>query len=394
MVKELYVVSLELGEHQFVRLYHQITPTKMDLDEQWKTLPQSMRSKRSACVSAVANGRLFVFGGVSHRDSTYDVLSSAEVYNPRTGMWEDIPPMSKKRHGCAAAVVNEHIYIIGGCGAVRDGREDALPLTVVYDVRNSKWSTVPASMSTPRSHMSATAIEEKIYVVGGLDDDCVVLSSVECYDTRTKGWTSILSMTTKRCSCATAAVGRHLYVFGGFSGISQLSSVEQYDVDSKVWKSLPPMRVIYGFCVAAVVEDKIYVCGGKAATLSIPTTGEVFDTRSETWAPLPDMKLQLRYCTAAALDRKVFVIGGRSRSCDFSSVRTYDTLAAEIRNTGRVPDFFLDSKFPKKLCPDALAAVNKLAMDKLGEKSLSLLFSFVRKNSCEVVAYSLSPVKT
>ena len=34
--------------------------------------------------------------------------------NPRTGVWQNVAPMSTKRKGVAVAVLNDQLYAIGG----------------------------------------------------------------------------------------------------------------------------------------------------------------------------------------------------------------------------------------------------------------------------------------
>eukprot|EP00957_Ditylum_brightwellii_P004322 327942-Ditylum_brightwellii.AAC.1 len=41
-------------------------------------------------------------------------LSSAEQYNTATGQWSSFPSMNEVRGGCAAAVLNGRIIVVGG----------------------------------------------------------------------------------------------------------------------------------------------------------------------------------------------------------------------------------------------------------------------------------------
>eukprot|EP00957_Ditylum_brightwellii_P141421 10774939-Ditylum_brightwellii.AAC.1 len=79
---------------------------------QWSAFP-SMKKARMGCAAAVLNGKIIVVGG---HDRKFKKLSSAEEYNPTTGVWSSIPPMHTKRFGCAAAVLDGQLYVVGGEG--------------------------------------------------------------------------------------------------------------------------------------------------------------------------------------------------------------------------------------------------------------------------------------
>ena len=52
--------------------------------------------------------------------------------------WKNISSMAHARHGCAAAVFNNHIIVSGGGSS-----------TEIYDIENDTW-TCAASMKIPR----------------------------------------------------------------------------------------------------------------------------------------------------------------------------------------------------------------------------------------------------
>eukprot|EP00957_Ditylum_brightwellii_P197868 15073450-Ditylum_brightwellii.AAC.1 len=70
-----------------------------------------MNEVRCGCAAAVLNGRIIVVGGYDRNDR---YLSSAEEYDPATGRWSSIPSMHTKRSGCAAAVLNGQLFVLGG----------------------------------------------------------------------------------------------------------------------------------------------------------------------------------------------------------------------------------------------------------------------------------------
>jgi len=57
----------------------------------------AMPTARAFCKTSLLNGKLYVVGGVSRGRGGLTPLQSAEVFDPRTGLWEQMPniPFSK-----------------------------------------------------------------------------------------------------------------------------------------------------------------------------------------------------------------------------------------------------------------------------------------------------------
>ena len=86
-------------------------------------------------------------------------------------------------------------------------------------------------MPTPRWGLSASAINGKIYAVGGTQNGRDGLQSVEIYDPIADTWTKAPDMPTARTNLATSAVNGEVYAIGGSQGLLRraLSMVEAYD---------------------------------------------------------------------------------------------------------------------------------------------------------------------
>lgn len=94
-------------------------------------------------------------------------------------------------------------------------------------------------------------LNDHIYVVGGFDG-VSHLDSVEVYNIRTDYWTTVASMTTPRCYVGATVLRGRLYAIAGYDGNSLLSSIECYDpvIDSwEVVTSMATQRCDAGVCV-------------------------------------------------------------------------------------------------------------------------------------------------
>jgi len=118
------------------------------------------------------------------------------------------------------------IYAIGGFGGPKNS---CLQAAERYDVANDKWEQI-ADLNIPRRALSAVALPDGIYAIGGFDGQNY-LSSIEKYDEAKNEWTFISSMNYARCTLSAIATPdcQNIYVIGGFDN-GPLNTVEKYSV--------------------------------------------------------------------------------------------------------------------------------------------------------------------
>ena len=69
-----------------------------------------MPSKRGSLTSAGVNETIYVFGS----EEPGGTFNNNEKYDLKINIWISAQPMPTARHGLAAAVVDDKIYVIGG----------------------------------------------------------------------------------------------------------------------------------------------------------------------------------------------------------------------------------------------------------------------------------------
>ena len=79
------------------------------------------------------------------------------------------------------------------------------------------WIT-KADMPTARSYLSASVVNGKIYVIGGLSNQSIALPNVEMYDPETDTWERKADMPTARMNLSTVVVDGKIYAIGGLAG--------------------------------------------------------------------------------------------------------------------------------------------------------------------------------
>lgn len=111
---------------------------------------------------------------------------------------------------------------------------------------NSSWMT-GASIPTARSEIAGAALDGKIYVVGGFDNNGRSSDSVEVYDVIADNWTTGESLPQPLDHTAAASFDGKLYVVGGgYLNRADLSDkLFIYDPSTKSWTegaNLPSAR--------------------------------------------------------------------------------------------------------------------------------------------------------
>ena len=181
----------------------------------------------------------------------------------------------------SASDVNGKIYIIG------TDVNRSLMTVLEYDPVTDKWMSKSDAIATGNFSLSTgsssiCAMNGKIYVFGGVSSDGKILSTVEEYDPATNTWTKKADMPTPRYVFSTSAVDGKIYAIGGMGGTNSindvdvkiLSTVEEYDPAADTWtkKADAPMaRVMFS---TSVVNGKIYTIGGMDSLLLLGASEE------------------------------------------------------------------------------------------------------------------------
>ncbi len=219
------------------------------------------------------------------------------------GKWTKKAAMPTARYSLSASAVNGKIYAIGG-------RNEAGTLSIVeeYNPTTDTW-TRKADMPTARMRLATCVVNGKIYAIGGDNTgfNGTFLATVEAYDPATDTWTKKKDMPFGgRYESATVAVNGKVYVIGGWLNFAMQSQVGVYDPLTDTWeqKANGPPLANAGF---AEVNGKIYFGGGWAQLLA--TTYE-YDPATDQWTRKTDMPTPRHLLSASVLGDKLYAIGG------------------------------------------------------------------------------------
>jgi N-acetylneuraminic acid mutarotase len=190
-----YHASVTVGQCMYVLgggLNHGVTSTVLKFDAipgTWTELAPMPASRHSISTCAIESD-IYVFGenNVDEEDQCF-----VFKYDTMTNAWSTLTPMPF--HGCGLSlnVVDGMIYIVGDRS--RDVRR--------YEPASGTYSLL-APMSTLRHFCTSFVLNGSLYVAGGLGNGN--RSSVERYDIATDTWTDMADMLKERAFCGAATI--------------------------------------------------------------------------------------------------------------------------------------------------------------------------------------------
>ncbi|XP_059308017.1 F-box/kelch-repeat protein SKIP6-like [Lycium ferocissimum] len=179
----------------------------------------SMPTRTIGPAFAVLGSKIYVIGG-----SIGDIPSNnVWVFDCRFNCWEMGPRMRVCREFAAAGVVDEKIYVLGGC--VVDNWARSMNWAEVFDPKTGLWTALPSPIEVRDKWMHASA------VVGGRMYAMADRGGV-VYDAEGCAWGSVSKRLDLGWRGRAAVVGEVLYCY------DYLGKIRGYDVKENVWKEL------------------------------------------------------------------------------------------------------------------------------------------------------------
>ena len=274
---------------------------------------QSIRTKPRRCSEAA--GLIYAIGGLT---SSGEALSTVETYDTLTGQWVPGLPMSTLRTRVGVTVLDNKLYALGGF----DGHR-RLSTVECYDPQLKAWKAV-IPMNTRRSALGAVVLNGKIYVVGGYDGH-ISLSTVECYSPVSNTWKFLSPMGTLRSAAGVTKLNGKIYAIGGHNGLSIFNTVEVYDPHTDKWLPGPPMGVRRCRVGVTTLNGRIYVCGGYDGSAFLNTV-ECFDPETGQWSFTAPMNTRRSRVAVVTLGGRLYAIGGYDGLSNLNTVECFDVL--------------------------------------------------------------------
>ncbi|XP_024970653.1 rab9 effector protein with kelch motifs-like isoform X3 [Cynara cardunculus var. scolymus] len=219
-----------------VHVYETTTRTWSEPDMQG-TLPVPRDSHSCTTVG----DKLFVFGGTDGNIPLKDL----HILDTSTNTW--MAPYVRgdgpeAREGHSAALIGKRLFIFGGCGKSFDTPvEEYFDDLYILNTETMVWKRVATTGIPPAKRNSHTCVswKNKIIVIGGEDTQNYYMSDVQMLDTDTLTWTKLVTngeLLPPRAGHTTIALGKNLFVFGGFTDAEDLyDDLYMFDLETFSW---------------------------------------------------------------------------------------------------------------------------------------------------------------
>ncbi|MFQ5779448.1 MAG: Kelch repeat-containing protein [Nitrospiria bacterium] len=278
-----------------------------------------LSSPRSHPAVAVYDGKIYSFGGGGF---AFKSLNASEVYDPKTDQWSPLRPMPTTRSGALAVAVGDAVYVMGGGFKKPDGKFTFLKTVEVYLPKEDRWAPGP-DLLQPHDYPAGALVEGEVYIIGGHHPDATAggpqtdpaFSFSERWDFKSDRWEEISPMPTPRFAASAVAINNRLWVLGGVAAVSE--GFHEYDVieifapQEGKWHpasmTLPWPSAGQGACL---LDNRLYILGGFREGEGIGAHGAVNDLAQKPWSALPPMPEARAAMGVAVIDQDIYLIGG------------------------------------------------------------------------------------
>jgi len=245
------------------------------------------------------------------------ILASAEVYNPKTGMFVATRTMSNPRCDHTATLLpNGEVLVAGGS----DDSGNPLSSAELYDPGTGTF-TLLSSMATPRARHTATLLGTgKVLLAGGnagTGSSFTVFNTAELFDPGTSIFTTTGNMTAARGEhTATVLQDGRVLLTGGYDNnpANGQVSAEIYDPASGQFTATGSMATPRAFHTTTLLQNgKVLVTGALNLVITGGEKAELFDPTNGTFSPTGNMNVVRFFPAATPLaNGQVLITGGLS----------------------------------------------------------------------------------
>ena len=242
-------------------------------DNGWTQLPDALYGSPSIAVVA---GVLTTIGGYPPTNKLMSLTTNHK--------WiEKFPPMPTECYFVIAVCTKTDLIVAGGVGV------KVLATVEVLNIENRQWTTA-ASLPDPLQSHSATVCGDRIYMLGGQNEEYRPTKSV---------YTCSVSALLQTCT-------QKSYLE---ECTSTLSLSNNSSSSNGVWSKLPDLPVEYSSSVTFC--GQLLAIGGVDSDIKPTTAVYMYNQATNSWNVISHMTMARKQCFAAVLpDNRLMVVGG------------------------------------------------------------------------------------
>lgn len=286
----------------------------------WSATGILNHSRTYHTATRLSDGRVLVTGGQNNQGD----LASAEIYDPATGNWTLTGSLNVPRRWHTATLLpNGKVLVAGGLQFGSGASYSVHSSAELYDPVTGVW-TVTGSLGTARGTHTATLLSSgKVLVAGGRprfsgQDGNPRITTAELYDPDTGIWSPTGTLHTGRSDyTATLMPNGQVLAAAGFNDGGQISSAEIYNPATGLWTVTGNLSKMRGLHTATLLPGgKVLITGGLTFDFQYDSSGsaELYDPSTGTWTTTGGLVTRREGHTATLLpDGTVLIAAGRTR---------------------------------------------------------------------------------
>ncbi|MDE6567855.1 MAG: DNRLRE domain-containing protein, partial [Lachnospiraceae bacterium] len=266
-------------------------------------------------------GKILGFTVTARENASLTGETSRMIFNTDSqSEWVYTTPMQYGRKNSSVTALDGKIYVLGGKNAT-----GSLKSFAVYDTEKKTWETLPDYPGTTTGICKAAmfAYNNEITVIGGQTDTSVMaklLNGVYIFNTETKQWQKKADMAEGRTNLAYAVSKDQLYAW---SKAGETDKAEIYDIKTDTWETeiMPDTSTVID---AASVDNRVFVLkedGEKMFWQEYLLEDNIFE---DAGAECP-FAVSDKYKSSAVISGKIYMV----KETDTKEVLVYDAYADE-----------------------------------------------------------------
>ncbi len=275
-------------------------------------LPRARAHQMVATWDPGSTACCLVFGG---RRSLHGSMDQACLrYTHATQDWSECAPMGVRRGIGQAVVVDDYVYVLGGCREFGHG----LTAVEVYDPAANTWAAAPGLPESLHDFSAVAWRDSLVYVLGGgnWSPNSPPGNRVWLFNPAAGTWVAATPLPVGVGASSAGIFDDHIYLATGWtdSGPTNRAWIGIIDPDrpSRLeWLELDTLPGARRCRTASTHhDDRLYVVGGILPDGSVTAETWVLDRRSGAWQRLPDKPAPTANVAGAALLRDWLLVPG------------------------------------------------------------------------------------